>query len=119
MCFADEGSLSEVTWDRVIREEKAEGAAKEEIAARKFKVDPTPYRLMSDAFGRIKRGLPLEALDFGIWLILGGMYVVNGKMSAEDLAMAISEGEIAKMIELVDLKQNRLQAKALGGSGGQ
>lgn len=42
-------------------------------------------------------------------------YAINAKMSAQDLAEKLSEGEVAKVIEIVDLKQNRLQAKAVGG----
>lgn len=78
---------------RVILEEQAEEAAKDQIAARQFGVDPTPYHLMAVGLGRVKRGLSLGDLDFGLWMLLGGRYVVSGKMSREDLARLRSDFE--------------------------
>ncbi|OPX22692.1 MAG: hypothetical protein B1H02_05835, partial [Candidatus Latescibacteria bacterium 4484_107] len=71
---------------RMIREETAEEAAKEEIAARKARVDTKPYRTVSDVLGRVKQGLALHQLDFGTWLILGGSYVFNGKLTESEIA---------------------------------
>ncbi|MCK5525628.1 MAG: polysaccharide biosynthesis C-terminal domain-containing protein, partial [Candidatus Latescibacteria bacterium] len=71
---------------RMIREESAEEAAKEEIAARKAKVDTKPYRTVSDVLGRVKQGLALHQLDFGTWLILGGSHVFNGKLTEAEIA---------------------------------
>ena len=71
--------------NRVVRDAKAEEAAEDEIKARKFGVLTKDYRYVSEAFGRVKRGLALHQLDFGTWLILGGMYVLNGKVDAEKI----------------------------------
>ena len=71
---------------RIIREESAEEAAKEEIAAHKAKAEPKPYRILSDVLGRVKRGLALHQLDFGTWLILGGSHVFNGKLTEAEIA---------------------------------
>jgi len=42
-------------------------------------------------------------------------YHINAKMSAQDLAEKLSDGAAGKIIEIGDLKQNRIQAKAAGG----
>jgi len=42
-------------------------------------------------------------------------YAINAKMGAQDLAEKLSEGEFEKMIEIQDLKLNRIQANAKGG----
>jgi hypothetical protein len=79
----------------VRREGKAEEAAQEEIMARKFRVLSEDYRYISDSLGKVKRGLPLEQLDFGTWLILGGMYALNGKLSADEIRKVRSQFENA------------------------
>ena len=79
----------------VRRERKAEEAAQEEIMARKFKVLSEDYRYISDALGKVKRGLPLEQLDFGTWVILGGMHVLNGHVSADEINVIRSQFEKA------------------------
>jgi hypothetical protein len=43
-----------------------------------------------------------------------GTYHINARMGAQDLAEKLSEGEFEKIIEIVDLKNNRIQAKAAG-----
>ncbi len=65
-------------------EAKAEEAVQEEIGAKKLKVDMEGYRLVSDRLGKIKAGLALEQMDFGTWLIIGGMYCLNGKLNSEE-----------------------------------
>jgi copper chaperone CopZ len=42
-------------------------------------------------------------------------YSINAKMGGQDLAEKLSEGDFEKMIEVQDLKLNRIQAKAKGG----
>ena len=42
-------------------------------------------------------------------------YAISAKMSGSDLASKLSEGPFEKMIEVQDLKLNRIQAKAKGG----
>jgi len=42
---------------------------------------------------------------------------INTKLTAQDLAERLSDGEIAKLIEVTDLKLNRIQAKAAEGEG--
>lgn len=79
----------------VRHEAKADEAAQEEVAARKFKVLLGDYRYISDAFGKVKAGLPLEQLDFGTWVILGGMYVLNGKASADEISTIRAQFEKA------------------------
>jgi len=73
---------------RLVRERLADEAVDEEVAARRAGVDVGPYRLRSAALGRVLQGLPLQALDFGTWLVLGGCFVANGQLSAEDLVAA-------------------------------
>ena len=74
--------------EEAIFDGRAEEAIEEEIAAKKFNVPrdiQRSYSYVSKAFGKLKMGLPLKKLDFGTWLIIGGMYIVNGKMSMEEL----------------------------------
>ncbi len=73
---------------RLARERLADEAVDEEVAARRAGVDATPYRLRSSALGRVLQGLPLQGLDFGTWLVLGGCFVLNGQVSAEELVTA-------------------------------
>jgi hypothetical protein len=40
---------------------------------------------------------------------------IKAKMTAEELAEHLVEGEFASLIEIVDLKTNRIQAKKVGG----
>jgi hypothetical protein len=42
-------------------------------------------------------------------------YSINAKMGGQDLAEKLTEGDFEKMIEVQDLKLNRIQAKAKGG----
>jgi hypothetical protein len=42
-------------------------------------------------------------------------YAINAKMGGQDLATKLSEGPFEKMLEVQDLKLNRIQAKAKGG----
>ncbi len=70
---------------RVRREAKAEEAADEVAAARKYKVEAASYVLRARALGRVQRGLALERVDFGTWVLLGGMYVLNGRLSADEI----------------------------------
>ena len=74
--------------EEVIFDGRAEEAIEEEIAAKKFNVPrdiQRSYSYVSKAFGNLKMGLPLKKLDFGTWLIIGGMYIINGKISMDEL----------------------------------
>ena len=42
-----------------------------------------------------------------------GIYQINGTMGAEILAERLSEGEFGALFEIVDLKLNRIQGKAV------
>ncbi len=46
--------------------------------------------------------------------LTGGLarFRINGKLSAQDLAERLSEGEFEKVLEITDLKLNRIQARA-------
>jgi hypothetical protein len=44
---------------------------------------------------------------------------INAKMSAQELAEKLSEGEFEKMIEIQDLKLNRIQGKVKGNAKGE
>jgi hypothetical protein len=68
---------------RLAREDRARQAAKDEINARRQGVLTPDYRYMSEAMGLVSAGMPLSELDYGTWLLLGGMYVLNGKAVAE------------------------------------
>ena len=69
----------------VIRTGRAEEAAREEAQAQHFGVPAAYYRYRSRALGRVAAGLPLQELDFGTWLVLGGAYVLNGRISALEI----------------------------------
>ena len=90
----------------VRRERKAEESAHEEIMVRKFKVSLEDCRYISDSMGKLKRGIPLEQLDFGTWLIMGGMYVLNGKVNADEIAKIRSQFEDA-VDQLASLKDQK------------
>jgi len=47
------------------------------------------------------------------------VFRISAKLSAESLAERIGEGEFAKLLEMTDLKLNRIQAKAVGEAGGE
>jgi len=69
----------------VRRDRRAEEAADELIAANRFGVPTALYRQLADTLGRVQRGLDLSQLDFGTWLALGGRYVLNGEVSADEI----------------------------------
>ncbi len=73
--------------------EKAELAAVDEKKARDYGVWTEDYRYLSQAYGKLKIGLSLKELDFGLWLLLGGMYSLNGKVTSERLSLIRSEYE--------------------------
>ena len=77
--------------EQIILERRHEEAVEEEITARRLKVPEKiqrSYRYVSRALGNVRMGLPLHRLDFGTWLILGGMYLLNGKASLEEIVSA-------------------------------
>ena len=43
-----------------------------------------------------------------------GTYHINARMGAQDLAEKLSEGEFENLLEIADLKNNRIQARAVG-----
>jgi hypothetical protein len=63
----------------VILNELAEEAADDEKKAKEFGVWSQDYRYASKVFGTLKQGISVNELDFGIWILLGGIYVLNGK----------------------------------------
>jgi len=71
--------------ERLIRERRAEEAVLNEIRAKKMNLPSSGERFISEAYSRVIRGLNLSQLDFGTWLILGGIYLVNGKIRREEL----------------------------------
>ncbi|HQO33381.1 MAG TPA: hypothetical protein PLG59_01885 [bacterium] len=76
--------------ERMIRHRRAERAAQDEITARQMhcpKHVQHSYHLASQAMSLVKRGLKLGDLDFGTWLVLGGMYAINGKLEAPEMTM--------------------------------
>ncbi len=85
-----------------IRLRRAERAASDEVAAREAQCSREvlrSYHLVSEAYGLVKRGLPLAHLDFGTWLILGGMYKLNGRHSGAEITALRKEFE--SLIETV------------------
>lgn len=44
-------------------------------------------------------------------------YRINTQLSAQDLAERLSQGEFEKLLDITDLKLNRIQAKAAGAGG--
>ena len=68
---------------RLCSEARAQEAARDEINARRLNVLTQDYRYVSQAMGRIAGGITIPEMDFGTWLLLGGMYVLNGKLSTE------------------------------------
>jgi hypothetical protein len=73
--------------------EKAEIEAVDEKKARDNGVWNEDYRYLSRAYGKLKTGLSLNEMDFGLWLLLGGIYSLNGKATLEQLANLRSEYE--------------------------
>ena len=69
----------------IVRADKAGEAAREEQAARRLGVWRRDYRYRSEALSRVVRGMPLSNLDFGTWLLLGGMYGLSGRASREEI----------------------------------
>lgn len=65
--------------------DKALQATTEEKKARDNGVWKPIDRYISRAYGRLVSEYRLEDIDFGAWLILGGSYVVNGKITNEEL----------------------------------
>ena len=83
---------AEAAYARIValvrRERKDEEAANDQIAARKFGVSTQRYRCLAAAYSRVARGMALAQLDFGTWLVLGGRYVLNGKVRKEEIEKA-------------------------------
>ncbi|MEW6354957.1 MAG: hypothetical protein AB1696_01410 [Planctomycetota bacterium] len=79
--------------DRLRRDDRALEAAREEINARRMKTLRPDYRYVSAAAANVSNGMPFLRLDFGTWLLLGGMYVLNGRLSAESIARRKAEFE--------------------------
>ena len=74
--------------EQIILDGRDEEAIEEEIAARRLNVPrkvQKSYSYVSKALSNVRIGLPLHKLDFGTWLILGGMYLLNGKASLEEI----------------------------------
>ncbi|HID09810.1 MAG TPA: hypothetical protein EYP17_00720 [Candidatus Latescibacteria bacterium] len=69
----------------VVAADKAGEAAREEQAARRLGVWRRDYRYRSEALSRVARGMPLSRMDFGTWLLLGGMYGLSGRASEEEM----------------------------------
>ncbi|MFH1739843.1 MAG: hypothetical protein ABIH23_12600, partial [bacterium] len=81
---------------RIIQHRRAERAAADEVRARKNHCSQSvlhAYHLASEAMSLVKRGLRLGNLDFGTWLILGGMYAVNGKHTQAEIEKLRKEFE--------------------------
>ncbi|MGQ9607951.1 MAG: hypothetical protein ACUVWN_01490 [bacterium] len=83
--FSDAENIYNKIVSYIRTEGKAEESAQEEMDAKRLKVDMRDYRLISDRLGKIKAGLALEQMDFGTWLIIGGMYCLNGKFNLEEI----------------------------------
>ncbi|MGD8238976.1 MAG: hypothetical protein PVH68_10520, partial [Armatimonadota bacterium] len=95
----------------VARTGRAEEAAADEARAQQLGVASAYYRHRSRALGRVQAGLPLEELDFGAWLILGGTYVLNGRATATQIAQRRVELEHA-VGALTRRRRRRLPALA-------
>ena len=50
--------------------------------------------------------------------LTGGLarFRINGKLTAQDLAERLSEGEFEKLLEIIDLKPNRIQARTISAT---
>ncbi|KPK74998.1 MAG: hypothetical protein AMJ89_05070, partial [candidate division Zixibacteria bacterium SM23_73] len=65
--------------------EKDEEYIQQEISARQFGVWKPYYRYASKRVSDMIRGISLKELDFGSFLIIGGRWLFNGKISREEL----------------------------------
>ncbi|MBN1900286.1 hypothetical protein JW926_03055 [Candidatus Sumerlaeota bacterium] len=101
--------------DRIIKYRNAEEAVEEEIKARKRNLWSRKYHYASFVLGKIKRGLPLYKLDFGTWIIMGGFYLVNGKLNREELAKERREFE--KAISNIPQSYKKTRYRISGNSG--
>jgi len=83
--FEQAKKIYEQIRQRILRERRAEEAVLDEIRVKKMNLSSPGVRFISEAYSRIVRGFDLSNLDFGTWIILGGMYLVNGKAGKEEL----------------------------------
>jgi len=83
--FEQAKKIYEQIRQRILRERRAEEAVLDEIRVKKMNLSSPGVRFISEAYSRVIRGLDLSNLDFGTWIILGGMYLVNGKTKKEEL----------------------------------
>ncbi len=83
--FDDARSAYEEIKARFRLERKVENALNIESRARGLGLWNMNYRYMSELLGRLEGDLPLEELDFGTFLAIGGKYILNGKVSPEEL----------------------------------
>jgi len=67
---------------------------------------------LKDAIAKIKGVNSVHRTSFSKGI---ATYRINAKLSAEELADRLTEGEFEKMLEIEDLKLNKIQAKAPGG----
>lgn len=78
-----------------------------------LEVQGMSYKTANDLKKLVARLKGVENVQFKLTKGLA-RYRIKAKMSGEQLAEKLSEGEFEKMIEIQDLKLNRLQAKAAG-----
>ncbi len=92
-----------------IKQRRAERAASDEVNAREVQCSPEilrSYHFVSEACNLVKRGLCLGNLDFGTWLILGGMYELNGRHSTAEIDALRREFE--SLIDSIPKEENGL-----------
>ena len=81
--------------EKIRRERRAEEAILDEVRAKKLGVFSRKDRYISSAYSKVIRGLSLPDLDFGTWILLGGIYLLNGKFEKKDVGNLREEFEKA------------------------
>ncbi|MFH1904756.1 MAG: hypothetical protein ABIK53_04430 [bacterium] len=80
---------AELIYEKIVQKlkdrDKDEEFIRQEINAREFGVWRKYYRYASSKISAIIKGIPLKKLDFGSFLIIGGRWLLNGKVSIEEL----------------------------------
>ena len=84
--------------DKMREREVDEEYINQESAAREFKVWRPFYRMATEKVSAVVNGLALKDLDFGTFLLLGGRWIFNGKVSREELDRVKEDFEAALRI---------------------
>ena len=92
----------------IYQKEKIEELISLEIKARERGLDTNFYKIQREILGKINRGINLKELDFGAFLVIGGRYIFNGKISSDELLQIRENYE-----DILKQKSARLSSKVI------